>query len=226
MSSHRSGRRPPRAPVWPVMRPVVAALALAGLVAGALLALRPAPQGVPVLVVRHDVATGQSLSDGDVWTVLVPPRARPADALEAGSSLPTAWEAAPIRAGTVLTESNVAGSPASRALSPGEAQVLLAVGADQAQGIAAGDLVDLWAPPPSCEENPCSASLLASEVRITSVVAPEASGWASSETVRVGVILRAADTDVVLGHAGSGSLSLVLRAPGATADHPSTGAPP
>jgi len=210
-----------------MVRTVVLAVALAGLVMGSLLALRPAPQGVAVLVARHDIDTGQALSDDDIARVLVPGSARPADALSPDAEPPPTWESAPLVEGTVLTESNVAGSPASRALGPGQAQVMLSVGADQVQGLAPGDLVDVWAVPHTCEDTTCAASLLAPAVRIASVPVSEESTWTTSDTARVGVILRAVDTELVLGHAGSGSLSLVLRAPGnADASTDSTGAPP
>ncbi len=229
MSSHRSDRlrRPTTLPTWATVRTIVLAVALTGLVVGSLLALRPAPPGVPVLVARHDIATGQAVSAGDLARVLVPSAARPVDALSADAAPPTTWESAPLVEGTVLTESNVAGSPASRALGPGQAQVILSVGADQVQGLSPGDLVDVWAIPRTCEDTTCAASLLAPAVRIASIPVSEESTWTTSEAARVGVILRAVDTELVLGHAGSGSLSLVLRAPDndAASTH-STGAPP
>ena len=217
-------RRLGRGPVdrWPAVRALLLATALAAVAVGALIAMRPAPDGVAVLVARRDVATGERLSPGDVAQVRVPVPARPADALDSVDDLPPTWPSAPIRQGTVLTETNVAGSPESRALGPDEARLVLSVGADQAVGLAAGDAVDLWSTPLLCDAEPCAASLLAASVRITSVQEPEEASWSSSDTARVGVVVRSRDIDAVLGHAATGSLSLVLRAPAAPSP---TGAP-
>ena len=192
-------------------RPLLTALLLAGVVVCALLALRPQTEGVVVLVARNTVEDGAPLSDADVQEALVPPEARPEDALDPGAHLPATWTGSTLRAGTVLSESNVAGSPASRALRAGEARLMLTVPLDQSVGLVVGDSVDIWSSPQMCDGSGCAASLLAEAVRLTSIVVDEDSSWGNSPTARVGLVLRAVDTGRVLGHTGAGTLSLVLR---------------
>lgn len=193
------------------IRPLLTALLLAGLVVCALLALRPAPQGAVVLVTRHALEEGADLSRTDLRQVRVPPEALPEDALGPRADLPTRWSGAPLTAGTILTESNVLGSPASRGLRPGEARLMLTVPLDQAVGLEEGDTVDIWSSPQMCDGSGCAASLLAEAVRLASMVVDEDSSWGNSPTARVGLVLRAVDTGRVLGHTGAGTLSLVLR---------------
>ena len=226
----RTSPRPHRPGVSPgVLRSVVLALALAGLVIGALMALRPPPTGVPALVAARALEPGRALTPGDTHVVAVPPEALPEDALDVDGELPATWDGPAITTGTVLTESNVAGSPLSRALGPDQAQITVSVPATQVDGVVAGDLVEVWASPDACADRSCAAALLADGVRIASVSVAEDSPWESSSGAHVGLVLQASDTDRVLGHAGSGSLSLVLRPLGATdvESRPHrTGAPP
>jgi len=192
-------------------RPLLTALLLAGLVVCALLALRPTPEGVTVLVARRTLEEGSALGREDLREVRVPPEALPEDAWDVGAELPATWTGAPLPAGTILSESNVAGSPASRSLRPGEARLMLTVPLDQAVGLQTGDTVDIWSSPQMCDGSGCAASLLAEAVRLTSMVVDEDSSWGNSPTARVGLVLRAVDTGLVLGHTGAGTLSLVLR---------------
>ena len=167
----------------------------------------------------HAIDTGATL-DASTWArVRVPPAARPADALFSLDGLPVTWEAGRVEVGTTLSESILAGSPASRALSAGEAQLVLPVSRDQAIGVEPGDVVDVWAAPGMCEGAGCVATLLAAQARITSVVVDSDSPWGALPSARVGIVLQAVETDRVLGHTGSGTINLVLRPPG-TAPHP------
>lgn len=196
------------------LRPVLCAVLLAGLVVSVLLALRPQPEGLPVLVLRHRVVEGGALSRADVREVRVPEAAVPADALDTDAILPGTWQGAPLDEGTILTESNVDGSAGGRVLGAGEARLSLVVPLHQAAGLEAGDIVDIWSAPQVCDGSGCVASLLAQEVRLTSMVVDDDSSWGNSPTARVGLVLRVVDTGRVLGHTGAGTLSLVLRPPG------------
>jgi SAF domain. len=193
------------------LRPLLTAVLLVGLVVCALLALRPLPEGVVVLVATHALEEGAALEREDLREVRVPPEALPEDAWPVGAELPATWSGAPLPAGTILSESNVAGSAESRGLSPGEARLMLTVPLDQAIGLEVGDTVDIWSSPQMCDGSGCAASLLAEAVRLTSMVVDEDSSWGNSPTARVGLVLRAVDTGRVLGHTGAGTLSLVLR---------------
>lgn len=219
-------RRHSGALTWARVRPLVLALAAVGLVVGALLALHPAPEGVPVVVARRTLTTGAALTREDVRVVLVPREARPEDALAVDEALPPTWAGQTLPSGTVLTETNLAGSAMSRALAPGFALVVVNVGADQVHDIAVDDRVDVWAPPTSCDETACTAVLLAEQVRIASVVVEEDPSWGSAAVARVGLVLRADGTDRVLGHSGTGMLSLVLRPVVAGSGTTSTGDDP
>lgn len=206
---------------WRLLRPLLLSAIAAALVAAAFLAWRPAPEGSPVLVTGRALVPGQELGTDAVRIVRVPQAAVPEDALGADARLPGAWTGAQIGAGVILTESN-AGSDASRALGAGERQVTVAIDARQAATLRAGDVVDIWSMPTMCDQSTCSASLLASAVRITSSVVTGDPSWGPSTTTdaRVSVILRVEDIDRVLGQAGTNTLNMVLR-PGGAASHSS-----
>ena len=192
-------------------RPLLVAFLLAGVVVCSLLALRPAPEGIEVLVARRTLEEGDPLDSGALRTIRVPPEAVPQDALRPGAQLPTHLPGGALPRGTMLSETTLAGSAQARTLAPHQARVALTVPMDQAVGLEPGDTVDIWSAPQMCDGSGCEASLLAEAVRLTSKVVDEDSSWGNSPTARVGLVLRAVDTGRVLGHTGTGTLSLVLR---------------
>ncbi len=206
---------------WRLWRPIVLAVLLAALVGGALSALRPVPEGNPTLVAVRAVSTGDAFSREDVREVRIPDEARAEDALDIDAPLPGTWVGPDIAAGTVLTDSVVAASASARELSADEVRLSVSVGTDQVQGLAPGDVVDVWAPPQTCAENSCAASLLAENARITSILVDGGSSWGSPSSAHTDLVLREQDVDLVLGHAGTGMLALVLHPTGTVPDRSS-----
>lgn len=213
MSPTSSARR------WRILRPFLLSLVAAGLVAGAVFAWIPPPQGTPVLVTTQVLAPGDTLERDDVRVVRVPDDAVPTDALEVESTLPATWPVEGVEAGTILTDSNT-GDTTVGVLAPGERQVTIAMDAAQASLVHTGDVVDVWSTPSMCDQGTCTASLLASAVRIVSSVVTGDPSWGSATTpdAQVTLILRVEDIDRVLGHAGTNSLTVVLRPSGSASD--------
>ncbi|MDC4232176.1 SAF domain-containing protein [Actinomyces sp. B33] len=195
----------------PVLRIVLTSLALAGVVAGSLLAMRAAEPGRDVLVAARDLTTGDALAPADVRIVRVPEEAAASDALNGQDRLPQSWRSLPVASGTILTESLVAGSVDSRALGPHEARISLVVEEARVPRLEAGDTVDVWSIPGECDERGCSSSLLAGGVRIVSILKEEGPHWQSSPLLRIDVIVDERDSSAVLGHSGAENLSLALR---------------
>lgn len=204
---------------WRILRPLVLALAASCLVAGAVLVWWPAPVGSPVLVAARPLGPGDRIGTRDLRVVHVPPDARPEDALDTGAARPTTWSGGALARGTILTASN-SGAVGAAGLAPGERQVSVPVAASQALVVRAGDVVDVWSTPSMCDQSTCTASLLASAVRIISSVVAGDPSWDPSRTsdAQVTLVLRVEDIDRVLGHAGTNSLTMVLRPGGAATD--------
>lgn len=213
MDTDSSARR------WRMLRPLVLALAAVCLVTGAVLACWPTPSGTPVLVAARPLAPGDGVDAHDLRVVPVPGDAVPEDVLAVDAPLPATWSGTDVTPGTILTESNsrVGGSGG---LAPGERQVTVPVDASQASVVRAGDVVDVWSTPSMCDQSTCTASLLASAVRITSSVVTGDPAWDPSTTsdALVTMVLRVEDIDRVLGQAGTNSLTMVLRPGGAATD--------
>lgn len=84
------------------------AAAFAGLaVVFALGSLRPTDVSVGIIVARHDLRAGTSITSGDLTTVRIPPAARPAHSTAAKSDFTGRRVAAPMRKGEVLTDFRV-----------------------------------------------------------------------------------------------------------------------
>ena len=196
---------------WPFIRRVCAAVAVAAILVGALVAIRGASPGVEVLVAAKDLSEGQAVDARDFTVVPVPADAAPADALVDPSSVGAVWQGPAIRRGTVVTESIVDGSPAARGLEAGRTRVTVMLDATHLPLVEAGDSVDLWTAPRECDETVCAASLLAGDVLIASISNEDSSQWEASASARVDLIVDSADIRSVLGYAGTGTLSLVLR---------------
>lgn len=197
---------------WAVRITVAVSMCLA--LCGTLMYLRPPPPGVDVLVTSARLTSGMASSSA-VHTVAVPQAAVPADALSADADIPPRWVGADIEAGTVLTESNVAGSADSRALADDEAQVTIELPVDQLTRVSAGDTVQLWASDSFCadEQRKCPATLLADGIRIASISDHDSGPLADSPTQSVSIIMKADETERIVGHVTSDIITLVLRSP-------------
>lgn len=203
-------------PVPVIRRAILGLVALLALAGGALV-LWP-EEGREILVAAEDLNTGSQLTMSSLRPTRAPARLAPTDALTNEAELPDIWDGPAIKAGTVITESLLHGSPAGRALPVGHVRLVVVVAAQGAPEVAPGDLVDLWAQPHDCDLTVCKASLIAQRVLVASCEVQETANWQGPATVRLEVIVRDTETDEVLGHSGAGTLSLVLRHRGAEAD--------
>lgn len=175
-----------------------------------LLALAPLSAGERVLVLTRDLARDDPLERSALVVIEVPEAARPLDALDPEAPLPPRWPGEAVRAGTILSESVLAGSALGRSLAEGESLVSIALDPTHLPPLEAGDSADLWGFPENCDTHGCSATLVSSGARISSVNVGEAPSWSSSDVVRIDLIVDTTQTDEVLGHAGTGTLSVAL----------------
>ncbi|QWW19936.1 hypothetical protein I6B53_02140 [Schaalia sp. 19OD2882] len=194
---------------WPVLRRAVLGLAVAALVTAVALWALPGDE-CRVLVAARPLAAG-ALTAGAVEVRAVDADSVPADALDSLQSLPQHWDGVAVTQGTVLSESLLRGSPAGRDLQPGWTRLSVVVDPIRMPQVEAGDTVDLWAAPRACDEVACIASLISEDVQIASSSTVDSTTWRESPGVRLELVVRDADTEEVLGQAGTGTLSLVLR---------------
>lgn len=194
---------------WRLWRTVL--LVLAAALAASSLTLVACSRGVDVLVLTRALSPGDALVPDAITRVRVPEQALPADALTPDDPLPESWPGGQVEAGTILSESIVSGSALGRSLNPGKTIVSVVLDQTQLPPVEGGDRVDLWGLPHNCDEVGCSAALLAQDARISSVSVSDAPAWESSAAARLDIIVNEADVRLVLGHAGTGTLSLALR---------------
>lgn len=204
--------------IWPRLRLLLILISCVCAVAALVLLMRPSP-GTPALVLARDIARGDTLTSSHVREVRLPAEAVPRDLIPLDFQLPSRWPGESTREGTVLTESVLAGSALGRSLKPDESLVSIAIDSTLIPPLEAGDRVDVWGVPDSCDSDSCLAQRIASFGRISSISVDEASAWGSAPLARIDLIVDKAHTETVLGHAGTGTLSLAL-AP--SAPEPST----
>lgn len=186
------------------------ALAATAGVVFAVLALRPVPEGEPVVVAKQDISPGATVQRGDVRVIALPPQAIPQGALldpeDALGQVPTLA----IPAGTVLTENLVGSNAQSSVIPPGFAQTVVVV--DEATAfVTPGDRIEIWGVDPACQAEQCELSRIAQDVAVVSVHETGGGGFASERHVGVTLILRAVDVGAVLQNAQMGGVHFVLR---------------
>lgn len=196
---------------WPLVRGVILACACALLAGGGVLAFSPSIPTVEVTVSTRPFSSGDSLTAADFTVVRIPVEAAPQDAFTREEPLPHTWEGTPIASGTILTESNVLGSAAQRKLTSDEARISIILDSTHMPSIEVGDRVDLWGLPVNCGEDSCPATLISSKVRIASITVRDGSQWDSAQPCQLDLIVNPTDQGKILGHAGTGTLSLSLR---------------
>jgi Flp pilus assembly protein CpaB len=160
-------------------RRLLAALFAGLAVLAGLSAVRPSDDLAPLLVARHDLASGHVVTAGDVHTVDVPPASRPRHRLVRDQAVGRRV-AGPMRAGEPLTDVRVI-RPGSLA-GYDEDAVLTTVRVDpvEAAALATGDRVDVVAVDPGGEE---PAEIVARDVEIVTVPGDE-----SAESAGLGVV--------------------------------------
>lgn len=189
---------------------LLAALALVAALGALALAILGGRSGSSVLVLASDVARGDPFGPASVKTVRAPDGLVPADALPTDSPLPAKWPGEPASAGTILSESVLAGSALGRSLRPEEALITVMFDRSRIPPLEAGDSVELRSPSGDYDLNGCVGASSTSRARISSISVSDAPAWESSASARLDLIVDAADIESVLGHSGAGTLSLAL----------------
>ena len=178
-------------------------MALGALIVGFL----PARGHHPVLVLSRDLSKGDAFGPEVVRKLEVPDELFPEDALTPQTPLPDTWPSEPVKAGTILSESVLAGSALGRELAPDESLVTLMF--DQSP-VEAGDVADLWALSGECDQSGCASRRVATNARISSISVKDAPAWDSSTSVRLDLIIKSTQVESLLGYSGAGALSLAL----------------
>ncbi len=131
-------------------RRLVAAVCAGLAVLAALSSLRQAPRTHPVLVVRHDLASGHVVTADDVRTADVPASAVPDHALDRGEAVGRRV-AGPMRAGEPLTDLRVVRPGALAGYGEGAVYTSIRVDAADVAAVGVGDRVDVVAVDPGGE---------------------------------------------------------------------------
>ena len=181
-------------------------MALGALIVGVL----PARGHHPVLVLSRDLSKGDAFGPEVVRNLEVPDELFPADALAPGTPLPDKWPSEPVKAGTILSESVLAGSALGRELAPDESLVTLMFDQSRLPPVEAGDVADLWALSGECDQSGCASRRVATNARISSISVKDAPAWDSSTSVRLDLIIKSTQVESLLGYSGAGALSLAL----------------
>lgn len=136
-------------------RGAVGTLCAAIALAGAVLLLRPAPEGgTEVVAAARDLSPLDPVAAADLEVRTLPADAVPEGALRPGEEPVDGALTGPVRRGEVLTDARLADSPAA-GYGPGTAAVPVRVAdAEAAALVAPGDRVDLVAAPPGASEAP------------------------------------------------------------------------
>ncbi|MDA2809182.1 SAF domain-containing protein [Nocardiopsis sp. RSe5-2] len=136
-------------------RGAVGTLCAAIALAGAVLLLRPVPEGgTEVVAAARDLSPLDPVAAADLEVRTLPADAVPEGALRPGEEPVGGSLTGPVRRGEVLTDARLADSPAA-GYGPGAAAVPVRVAdAEAAALVAPGDRVDLVAAPPGPSEAP------------------------------------------------------------------------
>ncbi len=194
---------------WPKLRFTLILVACISAFSALFLLLRPTP-GTPALALARDIARGEALTSAHIRQVYLPEDAVPRDLIPIDSALPERWAGEHTLEGTVLSESVLAGSALGRSLRKDESLISITLDAAHIPPLEAGDHVDLWGFPESCEATTCKAQRLTRSGRISSITVDDTSAWGAAPLARIDLIVDAAHTESVLGHAGTGTLNLTL----------------
>ncbi len=175
----------------------------------AVLALRPLPEGIPVVVAKEDLVAREAVGRSSVRVIAVPAEASPRGALTAIDEVVGQVPSLPIPAGTVLTGALVGVGEGASRIPQGYAQVVVAVSRATAF-VAAGDQIEVWGMGGSCVEEPCALARLAQNVEVVAVT-ESGGGFASESLVAVALVLPSSQVGAVLQSAEAGNIHFVLR---------------
>lgn len=190
-------------------RRLLAAVCAGLAVLAGLSAVRQAPSAEPLLVARHDLRSGQTVTAGDVRTVRVPPSAAPDHVLGRAEAIGRRT-AGPLRAGEPLTDFRLVGPGTLAGYGDGAVLATIRVDPTDVAGLTVGDRVDVVAVAPGGET---PAEVVARDVEVVTV--PDAGGEdadaARSDAVALGVVTTE-DGALALAQAGLSSRLTIITA--------------
>jgi Flp pilus assembly protein CpaB len=146
-------------------RRLIAAVCAALAVFAALSSVRQAPRTQSVLVARHDLASGQVVTSGDVRVAAVPPAATPEHVLDRDEALGRRV-AGPMRAGEPLTDVRVVRPGALDGYGQGAVFTTIRVDGADVAAVGVGDRVDVVGVDPGGET---PAQIVARDVEVVTV---------------------------------------------------------
>lgn len=179
----------------------------------AILALRGEDNGQPAIVLTQEVEPGQLVGKTSFQKVILPPQAVPKDAVQDPTELKSASFVRYVSAGEVLTEHSVTGSARSRAIPSHKSVIQLSIPAVVAQGLTAGDNIDLWGVLANCPDETCEPHILARGAQVEHVSAPSEHSRSEQDQVTVAFLLDRAVVAEVLAVATGGTFHVALQSP-------------
>jgi Flp pilus assembly protein CpaB len=160
-------------------RRLLAAVSAGLAVLAGLTALRPPADLEPMLVARHDLASGHVVTSADVRTAAVPAGARPAQVLTRDAAIGRRV-AGPMRAGEAMTDRRVVRPGSLEGYGKGAVLATVRIDASEAAALGAGDRVDVVAVDPGGES---AAAIVARDLEIVTV--PDSD---DADAVSIGVV--------------------------------------
>lgn len=199
---------------WMVRAPLVGLLVI-GMVVAVVLALRPSDQGTTVWAAKRDIGYGESITASDATATVVPDAAIVEGALDFGDFADDDQQLLAARAiprGTVLSESDLLGSPNSRTLQAGYSIIQLPLTSTAAMGVQSGDVLDIWGQLADCAELTCPLEVISQSAQVIEL-REISSSFTTDQDVLLIVSVDQASIGDVLGAANSGSINLVVKSP-------------
>ncbi len=188
-----------------------AAIAVAA-VTLAILALRPAPEGIPVWVTTAQVPFGAVIEDNQLSLVVVPNQAVPANAFGADSKPDRLVADRLLPAGTTLGEDDVRGSERTRMLQSGETLLEIPVPTGSTLSLQTGESVDLWGQAEDCGDKLCAPERVAESARVLQVTETDSPAWGGEPETLVALAAPSESTAAILRAESNGTLQYALRA--------------
>ncbi|KQX71839.1 SAF domain-containing protein [Aeromicrobium sp. Root472D3] len=189
-------------------RLIAAACAALAVLAG-LSSLRQAPRTQPVLVARHDLASGHVVTADDVRVASVPRGAAPDHVLRRRDALGRRV-AGPMRAGEPLTDVRLVRPGALEGYGPGAVYTTIRVDEADATAIGVGDRVDVVGVDPAGET---PAEVVARGVEVVTLPSGDAAAARADAVASLGVVTTEAGA-LELARAGLSSRLSVITSSG------------
>ena len=165
-------------------RRLLAAVCAGLAVLAALSSLRQAPRTHPVLVARHDLASGHVVTADDVRTADVPASAAPDHVLDRGAAIGRRV-AGPMRAGEPLTDVRLVRPGALDGYGEGAVYTTIRVDAADVAAVGVGDRVDVVAVDPGGET---PAEVVARGVEVVTLPSDDETATRADAVASLGIV--------------------------------------